>query len=166
MEDEKYQEDKYQHRDNASSVTDAAEESINLMTFADKVYDVFFNVLFLMIHGNNPNPILEYLTFILEDLQLISFAFSYKLEVHLLPDWIQEVLDILEYHGENFTYAKYLLIFGLSALAVVILVLNVSYIFYGCWVRRSEMRHEAVSANTSSQIYREVNMSISGPFVL
>ena len=140
------------------SSTATSEEEVTNMSFAAKVYDVFFNVLFLMIHGNNPNPILEYLTFIIEDLQLISFAFSYKLEIHMLPEWIQEVLDILEYHGEDFNYEKYKVVFGLSAFAVVILVLNLAYIFYGCWVSK-----RIYKIPYFTYIVREVTMSTFGP---
>jgi hypothetical protein len=118
-----------------------------------------------MIHGNNPNPILEYLTFILEDFQLISFAFSYKLNVNMLPDWIQEIMDILEYHGEDYNYDKYKLIFGLSAFAVVIMVMNLAYIFYGCWV--SLQQYNMMTMRSNRPYYfeeRSLRVHLAYPF--
>ena len=122
-----------------STAADSDDTAANL-TWGAKVSDCFYNLLFLILNGNTNSPVLEYLTFIIEDLQIISYAFVGKLTISLMPTWIVVLLNVFDYHGgESYSFAKYKVIFGIVAAAVFFLFTLYSYVFYGCWVRGSQI---------------------------
>ena len=129
----------FANRDNQDGMTSTAleteDETANL-TFAVKVKDSFYNFLFLLINENHSSPLLQYLSFIIEDLQLISFAFTGKLVITLMPTWIVVLLNVFDYHGGNsYTYSRFQVIFGLVSGAALLLCTLLFRIFYACWVK-------------------------------
>lgn len=131
----------FANKDHTDAVTSTAADSDDTaanLTFAAKFNDCLFNLLFLIVNGNNPNPVLEYFSFIIEDLQIISYAFTGRLMITLMPNWLVVLLNVFDYHGgDGYSYSKYKVIFGLCAAAVFLLVTLLSYVFYGCWVSDS-----------------------------
>jgi hypothetical protein len=117
-----------------STALETEDESANL-SFAAKIQDSFYNSLFILINGAGAGSALQYLAFIIEDLQLISFAFAGKLLISLMPTWIVVLLNVFDYHGgESYSYNRYLVIFGIVAAAALLLVALMVRIYSSCWV--------------------------------
>ena len=123
------------HNDGMTSTALETEDEAANLTFAAKVKDSFYNFLFILVNQSQTSSILEYLSFIVEDLQLISFAFTGKLVISLMPSWIVVLLNVFDYHGgDSYSYDKFKIIFGIVAGVSLLLGALLSYIFYNCWV--------------------------------
>ena len=101
--------------------------------------DLIFSVFIQITVNQKPNFLLENLNFIIEDLQLVSFAFNYKLFAKLtfMPRAFNTLMNILQYRGEVYSFRKYLLVFGLCVTAVTSLSTLFIYILVSVWVRFS-----------------------------
>ncbi|KAJ3307683.1 hypothetical protein HDU76_004443 [Blyttiomyces sp. JEL0837] len=94
----------------------------------EKIRDIVFSVMFFMVHGNATSVVLEYLGFVVEDLQLLQFFISTEIDqAYFMPHQI--VASSLEY--QNMELKTYSVWMAISSLAVFVMMFNIAWVAFG-----------------------------------
>ncbi|KAJ3128271.1 hypothetical protein HK098_004846 [Nowakowskiella sp. JEL0407] len=116
---------------NASGVTsEQSEAKKSSETTFMRLKEVFFNVLFLVVHGNSNSILLEYVSIFVEDVQLLTFFWTPflaegKYEVPAI------VSNVVEIKYREMKVEDFLPYYAVSFSVVTVLILNLSYILWG-----------------------------------
>ncbi|RKO94662.1 hypothetical protein BDK51DRAFT_31742 [Blyttiomyces helicus] len=102
---------------------------------ASHIKDLLFAVLFYMVHGNDSNAVVEYLTMIIEGMQLAAFFIRSTTEpIYILPNFSMDI----KYN--EMTINQFAVFFGASTAAIWLMIINLGYVAWG--VERK--RHNSV----------------------
>ncbi|KAJ3031186.1 UNVERIFIED_CONTAM: hypothetical protein HDU68_006057 [Siphonaria sp. JEL0065] len=98
-------------------------------TMIEKIRDVIFSVMFFMVHGNSSPEIFEYISIIIEDLQLVTFFISPQVShVYWIPDTLLH--SQVDYQTIDLA-VSFNAWFSVAVVAVFVLMLNIVWVGSG-----------------------------------
>lgn len=112
----------------------------------NRLYEIVLNCFYLIVSTNSEysqfTTWIGYLFLIIEDAQMISWAFSQKLAIQYLPAFVNTLLDVFEYRGPDgfFDFGKFKIVFGLVSGSIVLMLALFLYIIQGCKVSDSSLK--------------------------
>ncbi|KAI9204773.1 uncharacterized protein BJ171DRAFT_598806, partial [Polychytrium aggregatum] len=124
--------------DGASSTgeTTEASELLTQRRLTETVRDVMFALLFYIVHGNT-SSVLDYVSLVIEDGQLLCFFFSDSLRsVYMLPDFLVNFVEV-KYLTFDIT-PTYVTLNAIAVSSVALLILNIIYICWGLFNGKQE----------------------------
>ncbi|KAJ3411596.1 hypothetical protein HDV05_002016 [Chytridiales sp. JEL 0842] len=110
--------------------TEEDEDFLVATSMLQRVRDIIFSVMFFMVHGNSANDIIEYFSFITEDLQLLNFFVTVETMKGIdLPLTLSNLLSA------NFNVVDmkntYTILLALCTTAVFMLMINIIVVAWG-----------------------------------
>ncbi|KAI9334989.1 hypothetical protein BDR26DRAFT_936777 [Obelidium mucronatum] len=97
-------------------------------TMIEKIRDVIFSVMFFMVHGNSSPELFEYISILIEDLQLVTFFISPQVaHVYHIPD----ALLYSQIEFQKLDISLFNVWFSFAVVAVFVLMLNIVWVGSG-----------------------------------
>ncbi|KAI9312549.1 hypothetical protein DFJ73DRAFT_936523 [Zopfochytrium polystomum] len=120
-------------RAESSRAIEEEEDLFSHRTLFQRVQDLSFSLLFLMVHGNKSAHFTEYVSIAVEDLQLFTFFVGAEVNAGFeLPDSVRNMFKAVEH--SHMVMTSYFPIFTMAVLAITLMLANVVIVAVGVYI--------------------------------